>query len=76
VPEQLAQSGWQARHEPEDAIVFDGQLETHFPFEANWFAAHVKQNVDESPQVRLSRSLYNGKIRSRERRWDMLTCMT
>jgi len=50
-PEQLAQSGWQVRHEPDVANVLEGQVETHFPFEASWLAAHVKQNVDEPAQV-------------------------
>jgi len=50
-PEQLAQSGWQVRHEPDVANVLEGQVETHFPFEASWLAAHVKQKVDEPAQV-------------------------
>jgi hypothetical protein len=34
-PEQVAQSGWHVRHDPEALNVLEGQLATHFPFEAN-----------------------------------------
>lgn len=50
-PEQLAQSGWQLRQAPAEEKVLEGQLETHFPLEASWLEAQVKQNVDEPEQV-------------------------
>lgn len=51
-PEQVAQSGWQVTQEPDELNVFDGQLETQLPSEANWVEeAHVRQNVDEPVHV-------------------------
>jgi len=50
-PEQVAQSGWQERHEPEELNVFEGQLATHDPSEASWLLAQVRQKVDEPAQV-------------------------
>ncbi|TFY66625.1 hypothetical protein EVG20_g4460 [Dentipellis fragilis] len=35
VPEQVAQSGWQAMQEPEEVKVFEGQEVTHLPPEAS-----------------------------------------
>ena len=43
VPEQVAQSGWQAVHVPEVASVLDGQEETHLPLAASWPPLHVRQ---------------------------------
>lgn len=34
-PVQVAQSGWQGRHEPDELNVLDGQDETQEPFEAS-----------------------------------------
>lgn len=34
-PEQLAQSGWQVRQEPEELKAFEGHVETHFPSDAS-----------------------------------------
>lgn len=51
LPEQLAQSGWQARQEPEEENVLEGQLETHLPAAASWLDAHVRQNVADPAQV-------------------------
>ena len=50
-PEQLAQSGWHVRQDPEEENVLEGQLETHFPAAASWLLAHVRQNVGDPAQV-------------------------
>ena len=38
-------------HWPEELNVPDGQEATHFPLEASWLFAQVKQNVEEPAQV-------------------------
>jgi hypothetical protein len=43
VPEQVAQSGWQAVHVPAAVMVLEGQEETHLPPEASWPPLHVRQ---------------------------------
>lgn len=50
-PEQLAQSGWHVRQDPEEENVLEGQLETHFPPEASWLLTHVRQNVGDPAHV-------------------------
>ena len=50
-PEQLAQSGWQVRQEPDDEKVAGGQVETQFPLDASLFAAHVRQKLDVPEHV-------------------------
>jgi hypothetical protein len=50
-PEQVAQSGWHERQDPEEENVLEGQLETHFPAEASWLLAHVRQNVEDPAHV-------------------------
>ena len=50
-PEQVAQSGWHVRQDPDEENVLEGQLETHFPAEASWLLAHVRQNVGDPAQV-------------------------
>ena len=35
VPEQVAQSGWQVRHAPEELTVSEGQDDTQVPFDAS-----------------------------------------
>lgn len=37
--------------EPDELKVFDGHDETHFPPDASWLLAHVKQNVDDPVQL-------------------------
>ncbi|EED78376.1 predicted protein [Postia placenta Mad-698-R] len=50
-PEHVAQSGWHARHEPEELKVLDGHEETHDPLDASLLLAQVKQKVDDPAQV-------------------------
>jgi len=50
-PEQVAQSGWHERHEPDDVNVSEGQLATHLPPKASWLLAQVRQKVDEPAHV-------------------------
>lgn len=50
-PEQVAQSGWQVRQEPDDENVPDGHELTQLPPEASLLLVHVRQNVAEPEQV-------------------------
>jgi hypothetical protein len=50
-PEQLAQSGWHLRQEPEELKVPDGQVETHCPDDASCWDVQVRQKVGEPRQV-------------------------
>ena len=50
-PEQVAQSGWHVRQDPEEENVLEGQLETHFPAEASWLLVHVRQDVGDPAHV-------------------------
>ena len=37
-------------HWPDELKEFEGQDATHFPFEASWLFAQVKQNVEDPAQ--------------------------
>jgi len=50
-PEQVAQSEWHERHEPDEEKVSAGQLATQLPSEASRLPEQVKQNVDDPAQV-------------------------
>ena len=50
-PEQLAQSGWQVRQEPDELNVVEGHEVTHFPLNASWLPPHVKQKSAAPVQV-------------------------
>jgi hypothetical protein len=50
-PEQVAQSGWQVMHLPEELNVFEGHEATHDPLEASWLFAQVRQKVEDPAQV-------------------------
>ncbi|THH10113.1 hypothetical protein EW145_g1555 [Phellinidium pouzarii] len=50
-PEQVAQSGWQGTHAPEEENEFGGQEKTHEPIEARRLFEQVKQKVDEPAHV-------------------------
>ena len=47
----MAQSRWHVRQDPEEEKVLEEQLETHFPADASWLLAHVRQNVGDPAQV-------------------------
>ena len=51
LPVHVSQSGWHAMHWPEELNVPDGQEATHFPLDASWLFAHVKQKVEDPTQV-------------------------
>lgn len=50
-PEQLAQSEWHERHDPDELNVLEGHVETHFPSEASWLPAQVRQKVEDPAHV-------------------------
>jgi len=50
-PEQVAQSGWQVRQEPEAEKLPEGQVEMQRPPEASWLLAHDVQKVDDPAQA-------------------------
>ena len=39
------------RQDPAEENVLEGQLETHFPVEASWLFAHLRQNVADPTHV-------------------------
>lgn len=51
VPEQVAQSGWQARHVPEELIVPEGQEDTQVPLDASWLFEHDRQKSADPAHV-------------------------
>jgi hypothetical protein len=50
-PVQVAQSGWQATHDPAEVKVDEGQEETQVPLFASWLFAQVRQKSARSVQV-------------------------